>query len=100
MSNLRSLTTTQPKEFAISAVRFPHRIAICVLLTAFNVAVVALFGGTLYGASAGFPLRFAGVTLLFAALSASLVRVWIVSLRRDHAPPAPTITKGESSCSA
>ena len=81
MSNLRSIASTQPEEVTISVVRIPRRLAICVLLTALNVAVVGHFGGTLYRSTAGDPLQSAGVALLFAALFASLLRVWIVALR-------------------
>lgn len=82
MSNLRSIAFNQPEQVNISVVRNPVRLATCVLLTALNVAVVGHFGETLYRLTAGHPLRFAGVTLLFAALFASLLRVWIVGLRR------------------
>ena len=54
---------------------------VTVLLTALNVAVAAIFGGPLYLATANHPVWFAGVSLLFAALFVSLVRVWIVTLR-------------------
>jgi hypothetical protein len=82
MSTLRSIASTQPEEVAVSVARVSRQIAICVLLTALNVAVAALFGGTLYSASAGRPFLTAAVTLLFAALFGSLVRVWVVALRR------------------
>jgi len=61
--------------------RFPLRVAVSVLLTAFNAGVIAVFGITLYLATADHLVWFAGVNLLFAALLGSLARVWIVTLR-------------------
>jgi hypothetical protein len=43
--------------------------------------VIAVYGRTLYLATADHPVWFAGVTALFAALLGSLARVWIVTLR-------------------
>ena len=42
MSTLRSIASTQPEEVAVSVARVSRQIAICVLLTALNVAVAAL----------------------------------------------------------
>ena len=61
--------------------RFALRFALCVLLTSLDAGVTALFGRTLYRASAHHPLWFAGVSLLFGALLASLIRVWTLTFR-------------------
>ena len=71
-----------PVEFVpIRSLRFALRCALCLALTAFNVGVIDYSAVPLYRAVAGHPLQLAGVTLVFAALLGSLVRVWIVALR-------------------
>jgi hypothetical protein len=69
------------REAASSASTFLRRVALSIVLTAFNVAVIANYGGTLYRETTGNPLQQAGVTLLFAALLGSLARVWFLALR-------------------
>jgi hypothetical protein len=81
VSNFRSITSTAVAVVPNSRDRFALRVLVSILLTALNVAVTAIFGGTLYLATANRPVWFAGVSLLFAALFVSLVRVWIVTLR-------------------
>ena len=61
---------------------FQRRLAICLVQTVFNVIVVARCAGTLYGATNHDPLQQVGVTLLFAALSGSLARIWFLILKR------------------
>ncbi len=71
-----------PVEFVpIRSFRFDLRCVLCLALTAFNVGVIDYSAVTLYRATAGHPLLLAGVTLGFAALLGSLIRVWIVALR-------------------
>ena len=71
-----------PVEFVpILSFRFALRCALCLALTAFNAGVVGYAGLALYRATAGHPLQMAAVTLLFAALLGSLVRVWTVAFR-------------------
>ena len=81
MSNPSSIVPIQPAEAAASTSNFPRRVALSIVLTAFNVVVIANYGGTLYRATAGNPPQQAGVTLLFAALLGSLARVWFLALR-------------------
>jgi len=70
-----------PVEFVPSLPRrFASRCVLCLVLTAFNAGVIAFSGVTLYHAATGHPVQLAGVTLAFAALLGSLVRVWIVAL--------------------
>jgi len=59
---------------------FVWRLALCVVLTAFNATVVAKFAGVLYLATSHHPFQQAGVTLLFAALLGSLARTWFITL--------------------
>ena len=81
MPNSSSLASTQSVEEATPTNHFRRGLAVCLVLTAFNVVVVATCGGTLYRATAYDTLGQVGVTLLFAALLGSLVRVWFVTLR-------------------
>ena len=62
--------------------RFACHVALCLLLTACNVGVIAFASSPLYGATAGHPIRSLGVSSLFAALLGSLVRVWLVVFRK------------------
>lgn len=81
MPNFRSIAPTAVAVVSSQRDRFPLRVAVSVLLTAFNAGVIAVSGRTLYLATADHPVWFAGVTALFAALLGSLARVWIVTLR-------------------
>jgi hypothetical protein len=81
MPDFRSIAPTAVAVVPNSRDGFALRVVVTVLLTALNVAVAAIFGGPLYLATANRPVWFAGVSLLFAALFVSLVRVWIVTLR-------------------
>ena len=81
MPNSRSIAPTAVAGVPNSRDRYALRVLISILLTALNVAVAAIFGGPLYLATANRPVWFAGVSLLFAALFVSLVRVWIVTRR-------------------
>ena len=81
MSNFCSIAPTAVAVGSSRRDRFPLRVAVSVLLTAFNAGVIVVSGRTLYLATAAHPVWFAGVTALFAALLGSLARVWIVTLR-------------------
>ena len=81
MPNSSFIVSTQREETASPTNHFPRRLAVCVVLTVFNVIVVATCAGTLYRATACDKLEQVGVTLLFAALLGSLARVWLVTLR-------------------
>lgn len=74
------LFSTQRVEATVPINHFQRRLAVCLVLTAFNVVVVATCAGTLYRATACDTLEQVGVTLLFAALLGSLARVWFRAL--------------------
>ena len=81
MPNIRRVNS-EPVDFVrLFSPRFALRVALCVLLTALDAGVIALFGRTLYCAKANHPLWFAGASLLFGALLASLIRVWTLTFR-------------------
>jgi hypothetical protein len=81
MPNFRSIAPTAVAAVPSFRDRYALRVLVSVLLTALNVAVTAISSGPLYLATANRPVWFVGVSLLFAALFVSLVRVWIVTLR-------------------
>jgi Zn-dependent M28 family amino/carboxypeptidase len=81
MTNSGSLATTQSVEAAAPTNHFHRRLAVCLVLTVFNAAVIGKFAGTLYRATAHNAVQQAGLTLLFAALLGSLARVWLLALR-------------------
>jgi hypothetical protein len=81
MANSDSLAATQSVEAAASTNHFHRRLAVCLVLTVFNAAVIGKSAGTLYRATAHNAVQQAGVTLLFAALLGSLARVWLLALR-------------------
>ena len=71
-----------PVQFVpVISLRFALRSVFCLVLTAFNVGVIAYAAPALYPTLAGHPLHVLGVGLLFAALLGSLARVWFVVLR-------------------
>ena len=69
----------------VLSLRLALRSMFCLVLTAFNVGVIAFAAPALYPAKAGYPLQAFGVSLLFAALLGSLAWVWFVALR-SHRP--------------
>jgi hypothetical protein len=81
MPNSNSLASTQSVEEAIPTNRFRRGLAVCIVLTTFNVVVVTTCAGTLYRATAYDTLEQVGVALLLAALLGSLARVWFLTLR-------------------
>ena len=73
---------SQPVDYGpLFSPRFALRFVLCVLLTALDAGVIALFGRTLYSATANHPLGFVGVSFLFGALFTSLIRVWTLTFR-------------------
>ncbi|MGD0445371.1 MAG: hypothetical protein ABSA39_15655 [Edaphobacter sp.] len=81
MPDFRSIAPTAVAVVPRPRNHYALRVLVSVLLTALNVAVTAIFGGPLYLATADRPVWLAALSLLFAALFVSLVRVWIVTLR-------------------
>lgn len=82
MPNMPRILSTPVEYVPILSTRFALRFALCLVVTSLNVAVVAIYGGTLYRASSHHPVCLVGVTVLFGALLVSLARVWFVALRR------------------
>jgi hypothetical protein len=58
-----------------------RRLAVCVLVTVLEVAVVTFLGPTLYQVSIGHPFWMAGLTMLFATMFFTLMHAWIQTLR-------------------
>ena len=75
---------------SVLSARFVVRFAICTLLTAMNISVIAMFGGTLLRATVTHLLWLIEVALLLTAVLASLVRGWMLTfrgrLRQDRIP--------------
>lgn len=63
MPNSSSLASTQSVEEATPTNRFRRGLAVCLVLTAFNVVVIATCAGTLYRATAYDTIEQVGVTL-------------------------------------
>lgn len=82
MPNLTRLVSTSVDYVPLRTTRFVLRLALCVLVTAMNVAVIAYTAPILYRASAHHPVWSAGVSLLFGSLLLSLLRVWLTVLPR------------------
>ena len=81
MPNIPRIVSVPVDYVPFFSLRFAVRFVLCVLLTSLDAGVITLFGGTLYRATANHPLWFIGVSLLFGALLASLIRVWTLTLR-------------------
>jgi hypothetical protein len=79
-----SISTSTSRAETVAATQFVNRllrrIALCTALTVFNAIVVAKFAGVLYVVTLEHPFERAGVTLIFAALLASLARTWFLAL--------------------
>lgn len=80
MSPSTATTRAASTTAARSTNPFVRRLALCVVLTAFDAIVVKRFAGTLYLATSHQPLEQAGVTLLFVVLLGSLARIWFITL--------------------
>jgi hypothetical protein len=61
--------------------RFALRLAISVLLTALDAAVVVAYGPSLHQVSSGNPLLATALGLLLVCLLGSLARTWFLALR-------------------
>lgn len=82
MPSPRSIASVSVAEVSVSPVHFIARFAFCAVLTMLDIGVLALFGETLYQATAHHPLWFIGVNFLFASLLSSLASViWNLMLR-------------------
>ena len=65
----------------VLSLRFALRSLFCLVLTAFNVGVIAFAATTLHPVITGHPLHAFAVGLLFAVLFGSLAWVWFAVLR-------------------
>ena len=61
--------------------RFALRFVVCLLLTSLDAGVISTFGPALYRVSADHPSWLVGLALLFTAMVASLLRVWMLTFR-------------------
>lgn len=82
MPNLTRRVSTPVEYTPLHSTRFVLRLALCVLVTAMNVAVIAYTAPILYRASAHHPVWSTGVSLLYGSLLLSLLRVWLTALPR------------------
>jgi hypothetical protein len=81
MPNIPRIVSAPVEYIPVLSARFARRLAICVLVTVLDVAVIAAFGLTLYQVSIGHPFWLAGLTMLFATMFFTLVHAWIQTLR-------------------
>jgi hypothetical protein len=81
MPNIPRIVSAPVEYIPVLSVRFARRLAVCVLVTVLDVAVVTTFGPTLYQVSSGHPAWLAGLAVLFATMFLTLVHVWVRSLR-------------------
>ena len=81
MPNIPRIVSAPAEYIPVVSARFARRLAVCVLVTVLDVAVIAAFGPTLYQVSIGHPFWLAGFTMLFATMVITLVHVWIQTLR-------------------
>jgi hypothetical protein len=81
MPNIPRIVSAPVEYIPVLSVRFARRLAICVLVTVLDVAVVTTFGPRLYQVSSGHPAWLAGLAILFATMFFTLAHVWIQTLR-------------------
>jgi hypothetical protein len=81
MPNIPRIVSAPVEYIPVLSARFARRLAVCVLVTVLDVAVVTSFGPTLYQVSIGHPFWLAGLTTLFAAMFFTLVHAWLQTLR-------------------
>jgi len=81
MPNIPRIVSAPAEYIPVVSARFARRLAVCVLVTVLDVAVVTSFGPALYQVSISHPFWLAGLTMLFATMFFTLVRAWIQTLR-------------------
>ena len=81
MPNIPRIVSVPVEYIPVLSARFARRVAVCVLVTVLDAAVIATFGPTLYQVSLGHPFWLAGLAILFATMFYTLAHVWIQTLR-------------------
>ena len=81
MRNIPRIISASVEYIPVLSARFARRVAVCVLVTVLDAAVIATFGPTLYQVSLGHPFWLAGLAILFATMFFTLAHVWIQTLR-------------------
>lgn len=81
MPNIPRIVSAPVEYTPVLSTRFVRRVAVCVLVTVLDVAVIATFGPALYQVSIGHSFWLAGLAILFAAMFFTLVHAWIQTLR-------------------
>jgi hypothetical protein len=81
MPNIPRIVSAPAEYIPVLSARFARRLAVCVLVTVLDVAVVTTFSPTLYQESIGHPFWLSGLTMLFATMFFTLVHAWIQTLR-------------------
>jgi hypothetical protein len=79
--NIPRIVSAPVEYVPVLSARFARRVAVCVLITVLDVAVITTFGPTLYQVSLGHPFWLAGLAILFATMFFTLVHAWIQTLR-------------------
>jgi hypothetical protein len=81
MPNIPRIVSAPVEYVPVLSTRFARRVAVCVLVTVLDVAVVTTFAPALYQVSIGRPFWLAGLAILFATMFYTLVDAWIQTLR-------------------
>jgi hypothetical protein len=82
MPNIPRSISAPVEYIPVLSTRFVGRVAICVIVTLLDIAVVASFGPALYQVSIGHSIWQVGLAILFAAMFLTLVHAWVQTLRR------------------
>lgn len=80
MQDSRFFAAARSAVVPTSTNRFALRLAISVLLTVLDAAVVVNYGPALHQVSSGNPLLVTGLGLLLVCLLGSLARTWFLAL--------------------
>jgi len=81
MPNIPRIVSAPVKYIPVLSAPFARRVAVCVLVTMLDVAVIATSGPTLYRVSIGHSFWLAGLATLFATMFFTLAHAWIQTLR-------------------
>jgi hypothetical protein len=81
MPNTPRIVSAPVEYIPVLSARFARRVAVCVLVTVIDLAVITTSGPTLYQVSIGHPFWQGGLALLFATMFLTVVHAWIHTLR-------------------